>query len=100
MYFLVLYELFPQFIFEGQNFLVTLVLPLVVVVIGLNMKKINLKNMSLKNISIKRKTNSDSKNKSSDESTNSMISDSTSLGADARHGVRMEISGRSISGVI
>ena len=30
----------------------------------------------------------------------SMISDSISLGADARHDVRMEISGRSISGVI
>jgi len=55
MYFLVLYELFPQFLFEGQNFLATLVLPLVVVVIGLNRKKINLKNLSLK--SIKRKKN-------------------------------------------
>ncbi|AJW70507.1 hypothetical protein [Nitrosopumilus adriaticus] len=53
MYFLVLYEMFPEYLFDEQYVLFTLVVPLVVVVVGLNIKKINLKNFSLKNISLK-----------------------------------------------
>ena len=74
MYFLVLYEIFPQFIFEGQNFLFTLVLPLMIIVLGLNIKKLNLKNLSLKSIKNK-KMNVNSKKKSID----SMASDSSNV---------------------
>ncbi|MCV0409533.1 hypothetical protein [Nitrosopumilus sp.] len=55
MYFLVLYEIFPQYLFDEQYVLFTLLVPLVVIVVGLNFKKINLKNLSLKNISVKGK---------------------------------------------
>ena len=78
MYFLVLYELFPQFLFEGQNFLVTLVLPLVVIVIGLNRKKINLKNLSLKSIKRKKTDDHSFENHTSDESIDTIVSDSPS----------------------
>ncbi|WP_182129136.1 hypothetical protein [Nitrosopumilus sp. b3] len=53
MYFLVLYEMFPQYLFDEQYVLFTLVLPLVAVVVGINFKKINLKNLSIKNLSVK-----------------------------------------------
>ena len=82
MYFLVLYELFPQFLFEGQNFLFTLVLPLVVIVIGLNRKKINLKNLSLKSIKGKKTDGNSFENQTSDESIDTMVSDSTSGNSD------------------
>jgi len=78
MYFLVLYELFPQFLFEGQNFLATLVLPLVVVVIGLNRKKINLKNLSLKSIKRKKTDDNSFENHTSDKSIDTIVSDSPS----------------------
>ena len=54
-YFLVVYELFPFLIFEGDNFLYALILPLVGLGIGLSYKKIPLKIFSSKNISIKEK---------------------------------------------
>ena len=82
MYFLVLYELFPQFLFEGQNFLFTLVLPLVVVVIGLNRKKINLKNLSLKSLKGKKTNDTSFENPTSDKSIDTMVSDSTSENSD------------------
>ncbi len=82
MYFLVLYELFPQFLFEGQNFLFTLVMPLVVVVIGLNRKKINLKNLSLKSLKGKKTNDTSFENPTSDKSIDTMVSDSTSENSD------------------
>ena len=73
MYFLVLYEMFPQYLFDVQYVLFTLVVPLVAIVVGLNIKKINLKNISLKNFSLKNisvKGKEDKKNQSKDETSN------------------------------
>ncbi|QLH06874.1 hypothetical protein C5F50_07145 [Nitrosopumilus ureiphilus] len=85
MYFLILYEMYPFLIFGGQNILFTLILPLVVVIIGLNRKKIPLKSFSLKNNSMSKKnvdTNSIENliSDSSDESINSVVSDSDPSG--------------------
>ena len=49
MYFLLMYEIFPEMLFDEQNMLFTLVLPIIGVVVGLNFKKLKLKNFSLKN---------------------------------------------------
>ena len=38
MYFLLMYEIFPEMLFDEQNMLFTLVLPIVGVVVGLNFK--------------------------------------------------------------
>jgi len=78
MYFLVLYEMFPQFIFDGLNFLYTLVIPLLVIVVGLNIKKIKLKNLSLKSIKNKKSNGNSSANQTNDV----MVSDSTAENSD------------------
>jgi len=74
IYFLVLYEMFPQFIFDGEIALFTLGIPLTGILVGLNIKKLKLKNLSLKNISVKK---SGGTSKTSD-SIDSLVSDSGS----------------------
>ncbi len=78
MYFLVLYEMFPQFIFDGLNFLYTLVIPLLAIVVGLNIKKIKLKNLSLKSIKNKKANGNSFANSTNDV----MVSDSTAENSD------------------
>jgi len=73
MYFLILYEVFPQYLFAEDFVLFTLILPLIGVLISLNIKKINLKNFSIKDISIKGKNKNSTKelteNSTSEENT-------------------------------
>ncbi|MCV0367742.1 MAG: hypothetical protein K5798_10840 [Nitrosopumilus sp.] len=83
MYFLVLYEIFPQYLFDEQYVVVTLFVPLVVIIIGLNFKKINLKNLSLKNISVKGKSSNNPKTQTPKKSSITETSSSENSEIDA-----------------